>query len=244
MSLALQAPAGGRPASRPQAPTTLWMSRERPSPLQLCAHSISLWLTLCCFEHTKHWRSCDEGASVMCRSSSGLAWNAEGLDGHQGNAYIPGQAQAPTSTALPPASSEGAVLRGGSLGEPELQAARDSAHSFEVSPLTHHQILGTLCCPSVSQWSQRCCLAMMILLVRTTDILSVSEFAWNSLRSPKALLFNWRQSAVRMQPRLHSGSTFCHASMCRVWCAAPRSPVSPCHDFMLCRCLERHQKRR
>ena len=71
--------------------------------------------------------------SPACRSSSGLAWNAEGLDAHhQGNAYVPGPAQVPNSTAPPPASSEGMVLRGGSLAEPELQAARDSARSFEV----------------------------------------------------------------------------------------------------------------
>ena len=45
---------------------------------------------------------------------------------------MPGPAQVPNSAAPPPASSEGAALRRGSLAEPELQAARDSAHSFEV----------------------------------------------------------------------------------------------------------------
>ena len=74
--------------------------------------------------------------SPACRSSSGLAWNAEGLDGHQGNAYMPGPAQVPHSTAPPPPSSEGLALRGGGLAEPELQAARDSAHSFEVHGCT------------------------------------------------------------------------------------------------------------
>lgn len=86
------------------------------------------------------------GRCPLRRSSSGLAWNAEGLDGHQGNAYMPGPAQAPNPTAPPPASSEGGLLRGGSLAEPELQAARDSAHSFEVRSPTSCISVIALCC--------------------------------------------------------------------------------------------------